>query len=643
MIFAQKSANDSLETLLSKANSDTAKLTLLKNLYNNSLINPDFNKSISYAKTGIKLSKKINDNKSLAEWQYNYAYANHYFSKLDIALEYYIKSLKTSEEIDDKKSQAKCLAGIGIINSNMGQRESAFKKYSEALTLYEELKDTNGVIAMQNNIAGYYYMKNEKRKAIEHFKIALETTGKNKKFEIYQSTLLSNLASIYCEIGEHEQAFKYYSESATFIEASNDNYSISMLYTDWGSCLYQSGKTDKALEYILKAYEIANTFKLYDRIESSAGWLSEIYEKKGDLKTALKYTRVFIETRDSILNREKSKQISELNTKYETEKKQNEIELLNKEKEKQEILTTEQNKQKNTIIISILIGLSLVVVFALFMFKKWRLTQRQKKVIEQSKAIIEEKNKDITDSINYAKRIQNAKFSQKSDLQLTFKDSFILFKPKDIVSGDFYFFSNRDQSFFIAAADCTGHGVPGAFMSLIGIEKLDECVKQSNKVSEILQNLNKAIKTSLKQNDHDTSSRDGMDIALCSIDLTNHSLNYAGANRPLWLIRKDSLNVEEIKATKKAIGGLTDNDQFFQTHECKLNKGDTFYIFSDGFADQFSGTDGKKLMTKNFKEILSQIQNLSLSEQEQYLDEYLEKWKSGTEQVDDILVIGIRI
>ena len=266
----------------------------------------------------------------------------------------------------------------------------------------------------------------------------------------------------------------------------------------------------------------------------------------------------------------------------------------------------------------------------------------QKEELNRKNEIIEEKNKEIIDSITYALRIQKAKLPQKEEIYSTFPQSFILFKPKDIVSGDFYFFQKKNQSIFIAAADCTGHGVPGALMSMIGSEKLEDAVSQSADTSEILKLLNKGIKTSLRQSDSDESTRDGMDIALCSVDIQNCIVKYAGANRPIWVIRNGQTTVEEIKATKKAIGGLTEDSQHFDSHEIKLQQGDTFYVSTDGYADQFSSED-KKLTTKKFKQILLDIQNKTMQEQELHLDKFIENWKSGIEQIDDILVIGVRL
>ena len=260
-----------------------------------------------------------------------------------------------------------------------------------------------------------------------------------------------------------------------------------------------------------------------------------------------------------------------------------------------------------------------------------------------SEEIIRNKNKDITDSINYAKRIQQAKLPQKKEIYAALPHCFVLFKPKDIVSGDFYYFALNDNGIFIAAADCTGHGVSGALMSMICFEKLDEALAQSADVSEILKQVNKGIKTSLKQSDSVESTQDGMDIALCHIDTMNQIVKYAGANRPLWIIRNGQNTVEEIKATKQAIGGFTIENQVFNKHEIKLQQGDTFYLATDGYADSFNGQSGKKLMAKKFKEILLEIQYKTMKEQEQHLENFIENWKENTEQVDDILVIGIRL
>lgn len=282
-----------------------------------------------------------------------------------------------------------------------------------------------------------------------------------------------------------------------------------------------------------------------------------------------------------------------------------------------------------------------VILFMLFRNERLRLQLVGD--IRGVNKVISEKNKEITDSINYARRIQQAQLPMMEEIYAALPQSFVLYKPKDIISGDFYFFHQKDQLIFLAAADCTGHGVPGALMSMISGEKLHDAVVTSSDPNAILQAVNKGIKASLKQSDNDESTRDGMDIALCVLDIKKGTLQYAGANRPLWLVRNGDTAIEEIKATKKAIGGLTDDGQHFETRTLQITAGDTFYIFSDGYADTFSGQDSKKLTTKKFKEILLSIREKSMEQQGQHLDQFIEKWKGGTEQVDDILVIGVRV
>ncbi|MES2131633.1 MAG: SpoIIE family protein phosphatase [Bacteroidota bacterium] len=297
-----------------------------------------------------------------------------------------------------------------------------------------------------------------------------------------------------------------------------------------------------------------------------------------------------------------------------------------------------------TIAFAILICYTLVLVrFLQFTLKQGDSIVLAMEEIKKQKELIEEKNKSITDSINYALRIQQAKLPEKQTIYNALPESFVMFKPKDIVSGDFYFFYQKQNDMYIAAADCTGHGVPGALMSMIGMEKLEDTLVQETDTSSILQQLNRKVKASLKQTDSDESTRDGMDIALCRIHADKRSISYAGANRPVWIIRKNSSAIEETKATKKAIGGLTGDDEQFTTHELKIQEGDTFYIFSDGFADTFGGKTNKKLTTKKFKELLLSIQHLDMKQQEHYLDQFIETWKGDTEQVDDILVIGVRL
>ncbi|HXB40718.1 MAG TPA: two-component regulator propeller domain-containing protein [Bacteroidia bacterium] len=270
--------------------------------------------------------------------------------------------------------------------------------------------------------------------------------------------------------------------------------------------------------------------------------------------------------------------------------------------------------------------------------------KEEKEIVENIKSVLEEKNKDITDSINYAKRIQEAILPSQAAILKNFPDSFIYYRPKDIVSGDFYWFAEVEDYFFIAAVDCTGHGIPGAFMSLIASTLLNEIVKNKREVapSQILQNLNNGIIESLKQNESDSSSRDGMDMAICRVDKKKSKLVFAGAARPFYHIRNK--NLTEIKGQGYPIGGHYGLMNLkYSDSEIDLQKGDVFYISSDGYADQFKGGDKKKFSTKRLKMLLQEISIHPMEKQQTLLNEAFESWRVEEKQIDDILIVGIRV
>ncbi len=307
--------------------------------------------------------------------------------------------------------------------------------------------------------------------------------------------------------------------------------------------------------------------------------------------------------------------------------------------------------------ITLLVLAGIAAVYYIIKLRERRLVLLQRKLEQQvrwrtaeivkQKEIIEQKNKHITQNITYAKKIQDA-ILPTGQIRRAFPESFILHKPKDIVSGDFYWFSevrkNGSSVQVIAVADCTGHGVPGAFMSMIGSDSLSQIVIEQGivKPSEILASLNERVVTALQQNIQ-TEARDGMDIAVCAIDRKHGKIEFSGAHRPLYRIARGSKNVEELKADMRTIGGDTSaNKTSFRNQEISFSEGDCFYLFTDGFADQFGGTEDEKFMTTNFKHLLAENHSRKMSEQQLILEAEIEKWRGEKEQLDDILVVGIR-
>jgi ligand-binding sensor domain-containing protein/serine phosphatase RsbU (regulator of sigma subunit) len=298
--------------------------------------------------------------------------------------------------------------------------------------------------------------------------------------------------------------------------------------------------------------------------------------------------------------------------------------------------------------ISICIFIGLVAIFVYIQIRERNLVREKRvleeKVKERTAEIVKinqelaVKNKDITDSIVYASRIQNALLPP----DLPFDNTFVVFKPKDIVSGDFFWFLAQEGMEWFAAVDCTGHGVPGAFMSIIGHNSLNKILQEYNitKPSKILNQLNEEVSTALHHYHQDNQIHDGMDIALVSYDRENRMLEYSGAFNPLWLVRNKELI--EVRANRYAIGIAPGIVKDFVNNEIKIESGDTIYLFSDGYADQFGGKHNKKMKIGVFKEIILSIQGKDMLEQKVYLDTFFEEWKKGCPQVDDVLVIGRR-
>lgn len=267
---------------------------------------------------------------------------------------------------------------------------------------------------------------------------------------------------------------------------------------------------------------------------------------------------------------------------------------------------------------------------------------RQRDQIEQQRSRVEELYKDVTDSIRYAKRLQESILPPEQKMAELFKDYFVFYRPKDIVSGDFYWVEQTEEKVLFSAVDCTGHGVPGAFMSLVGANGLNQAVleHQQKSPAEIMDDLNTFAVNALNKNE-DSNVRDGMDMAICLLDSKNMKLEFAGANNPLYLVRDGKLI--QYKPDKFSIGSYADNTNSFKNNQVAIQENDALYIFSDGYADQFGGPRGKKFMYKQFRELLEKIAHLPMKEQNEILGKTLDDWMGDSEQIDDILIIGVRV
>jgi len=497
----------------------------------------------------------------------------------------------------------------------------------------------------------------ELQKDIQHNLKYLAATYYNDAVHLLQK---KDKASVELSINSYNYYIELMELSGVTFDASQQQIDFLNALGSAYSKLYENDKTALANEYYEEAKSCYLKVLALDSLQKTAKYnlvlLQSNYKLKQDKEESEKKDQEIV-----ALNATKELAQAELvQGKLEKDAREKQFAIGQLEKEKMELtnkgyqtdLVLMQNEQagkelqlnnQTQIKNFFFIASGMLLLLLGFVFYSFKRKQNDNKLLTTQKAQIERQHKDITDSINYARRIQRAILPHRHEIWNAFPQSFLLFRPKDIVSGDFYFFAQNEEKLFLAAVDCTGHGVPGGFMSMLGLEKLAAAVRRTNDPGAILAILNRGIRSSLRQSsEEEDATRDGMDIALCVVDKTQHFLEYAGANRPLWLIRNsDPSHLEEIKATKSAIGGLTSDQHVFQTHRLELQAGDTIYLATDGYADQFGKSD-KKLMTKTFKQILISSFGKSMREQKEFLDSFIEEWKGEGEQMDDILVIGFR-
>jgi len=589
------------------------------------------------------------------------------------ALDAYDKCLKIARASNDKVNSGAALFNSGEVYLQAKQFDKALDYLGQSLKLFQEIGHSFGIALSYSSLGTAYNRLGKDSLALLQYNKSIEMfTDMEDTANI--ASQLNNMAEIYIGQKKYDEAMDSYQHSYRLYEAFGDTLDIAYSIAGIGM-VYQEGKNDlvKAEEYFLRALRIAKTYNLELEKEALKA-LRDLYNKQGRYKEAYAMYDRYILIKDSISSQQNAQEIMRRELISGFDEKQAKFQA---EKEKEAAVAEEKSRRQKTIIWSVGAGLVLVILFAGFMFNRWRLTQKQKKVIEkqkeevdtqreladsrriiaeEQKLVIEiqksevekakhevdEKNKDITDSINYAQRIQRAVLPHRRDIMKVFPESFVLFRPKDIVSGDFYWASTGKELFYIGCCDCTGHGVPGAFMSLLNISFLNQAVNEKaiTEPHEILNEVRQSIVKALNPDGQD-ERKDGMDAVLCAIDVKNKILHAACANNPIWYIQNGEL--KEIKPDKMPVGSHTNMETSFTKHSIQLQEGDSIYLFTDGYADQFGGPKNKKFRYKQLEDILLANTLLPMKTQKDILENAFMEWKGKCEQVDDVLVIGIRI
>jgi serine phosphatase RsbU (regulator of sigma subunit) len=573
-----------------------------------------------------------------------------------------------------------------------GENAAKETEYIKAINKFKSEGNANIVASYYNKLGYLYWETNNAELAIESFNQSVSYNHKigNKNA---LKTLYSNLGMIYSDAGNYESSLLNFRKSLKISEQLNNKADIASGLMNLAVTLSFINRTDEAISNLERALLLAKELKDMKLLRSCYGMLHENYQKVGNSEKSFEYFNLYasfdkeiqkIENKQKdVETKKKINQISQEKQKVEAEKQQTEVELkkteenleiveeLNRKKqmelELKELTVKEQKAQlrvQKMVLLSI-IGFAFLLLFIAFIiYRSYKQKKQANLKLGKAFAQINKQNENIKKSINYAQRIQGAMLPPSDNLKNFLPESFVFFKPRDVVSGDFYYFSETKLSLekskslifskeestqkgvvediVVSAVDCTGHGVPGAFMSLIGYNIISEILSRDIiEVDQILNELHKGVKNSLKQ--EQTENKDGMDLAFCRIRMKDNEVDFSGAKNPLVYIQNNEL--KQIKGNRFGVGGAQkEEERTFNKHTVKVDQPTTFYIFSDGFPDQFGGPDGEKYMIKLFKDFLLEIHNKPFNEQEKLLEKRLNDWMGKKySQVDDILVIGFKL
>ncbi|MBN8692361.1 MAG: SpoIIE family protein phosphatase [Bacteroidetes bacterium] len=566
----------------------------------------------------------------------------------DSAIYYHFKSTSNFEKAGDFKNMAQSYYRIARIYFYKGTYMEANRYVNILLNYYLQ----KGEEYSEGLVSTYMF----KAIILQNIPDSLPKASSiyKKAIDIAEKQQLKILGILYNNYGEYlnmagnpvSESFKYFEKAKEQAEITKDTSIIAYASYCIGNISHKLNKNSDAVKAILPYLSFWNRTGRVNDLLLAYEILHQSYEGMADYKNAVIYMKKQKALNDSLIKLTNSQTLAELDTKYQVEKKDKQLLQL---KEKAAIEQLEKEKQENkSMMLMIGIGVSLLLGgFALYAYfnkqKANKLLDNEKKLVEQQKEILEVKNKEILDSINYAKRIQNAILPSDQSFVNTFNESFIYYQPKDIVAGDFYWLYKKENTIYLAVCDCTGHGVPGAMVSVVCSNSLERAVNEFNlsKPSDILNKTRDLVKVAFIGNENNVN--DGMDMSLISFEFTNSSekeIQFSGANNSVWYTNKDVM--EELKADKQPIGNYT-AEKPFTNHTVKISKDTCLYLFTDGYADQFGGPKGKKFKYKQLNEVLLSNHNKPLSEQKEILKHTFENWRGDLEQVDDVCVIGIKI
>lgn len=617
-------------------------------------VKEDYGQAISAHSESLKLREEIDYKSGVGYSANNLGLNFQSLGDAKLAMENFLHAKDVAIAANDSSLLAKVLGNIGTLYEEENDIAKALEFYGQSLAILESLDEKRVLGNTLNNVTVVYLNTEqfEKAKAFAKRSLAVRQLIDD-EWGIAQSLNLVGLAQV--NLNQYKPADSLYNQSLQRYTNLKSPWGQSMVLGNLGKSALKQNDFSTAITYCQQSLNLAKEHKL-EWEESAYKCLAEAYGSLGNSSLSSKYWNRVFAIKDSLSKENALTEISLVEKRIEFEKKQlkaqHEIELLTTEAELSDLkLRKRETYLLTAVIVTFLLGIMFLILFFFYRARTSANIALEKKnaEISEQKEVIEEKNKHITDSITYAKNLQTAILPKDEMFAKHFSDFNILYRPKDIVSGDFYWMEELNGMVFLAAADCTGHGVPGAMVSMVGFQGLNKAVLEEKLTSPaaILQRLSDHVEEAFEKSGG--SVKDGMDICLVCIDPKKRIVTYSGAHNALWILTEKELananlreeegkhRMYELKADRRSIGGFFDAGPFTEK-QVALNEGDRLFLFSDGFADQFGGPKGKKMGSKRMRETVRQM---AISGNINTLETVFEDWKGQEEQIDDVTVISV--